>query len=270
MATTKRRITIFSTVLRIVYISVLVAYLLLWGLSANGQTSWKAGLIRCPYPPPTGVGGGLSRSQDQVRKIYTSQIGVREKQTNAGTEVEKYLHYVGLTKGNPWCAAFVCWSLGEAKVGNPRSGWSPDLFKRDKVIWCSGATPVSRIKYQESRLGGGNPDGLSFDTVDGIDPASRSACPPRPITDYRLLITNSSVIKPPVPNQRSPEMGDVFGLYFPEKGRIAHVGFVDEWKDGWVTTVEGNTNVLGSRDGDGVYRKRRLIRSICKVARYVE
>ncbi|MBC7759130.1 MAG: hypothetical protein H7069_09750 [Phormidesmis sp. FL-bin-119] len=66
-----------------------------------------------------------------------------------------------------------------------------------------------------------------------------------------------------------PGTSDVFGLYFPEKGGIAHVGFIDEWKDPWVITVEGNTNVLGSREGDGVYRKRRLIRTVDKVARYV-
>ena len=29
------------------------------------------------------------------------------------------------------------------------------------------------------------------------------------------------------------------------------------------------TNVLGSREGDGVYRKRRLVRTVDKVARYV-
>ena len=69
--------------------------------------------------------------------------------------------------------------------------------------------------------------------------------------------------------QGLPSIGDIFGLYFPEKGRIAHVGFIDEWKDPWLITVEGNTNVLGSREGDGVYRKRRLVRSVYKVARYV-
>ena len=47
------------------------------------------------------------------------------------------------------------------------------------------------------------------------------------------------------------------------------MGFIDEWKDPWVVTVEGNRNVLGSRDGDGAYRKRRLVRSVYKVARYV-
>src|SRR6476661_4335715 len=52
----------------------------------------------------------------RIQEIYTSQIGVREKKVNSGPEVEKYLAYVGLKKGNPWCAAFVCWVFGEAGV----------------------------------------------------------------------------------------------------------------------------------------------------------
>lgn len=67
-----------------------------------------------------------------------------------------------------------------------------------------------------------------------------------------------------------PQPGDVWGLYFPEKKRVAHVGFVDDWQDKYVITVEGNTNEAGSREGDGVYRKRRLINSIYTVARYIQ
>lgn len=63
-----------------------------------------------------------------------------------------------------------------------------------------------------------------------------------------------------------PQSGDVMGLYFPEKKRIAHVGFVDEWDGVHAITVEGNTNEAGSREGDGVYRKRRLCRQIYMVS----
>jgi hypothetical protein len=42
--------------------------------------------------------------------------------------VEAYLAYVGLKKGNPWCAAFVSWVFWKAGYPKPRSGWSPDLF----------------------------------------------------------------------------------------------------------------------------------------------
>ena len=54
----------------------------------------------------------------------------------------------------------------------------------------------------------------------------------------------------------------VFGIYFPDKKRIAHAGLVENIKHDWVTTIEGNTNIVGSRDGDGVYRKLRHARTI--------
>jgi len=51
---------------------------------------------------------------------------------------------------------------------------------------------------------------------------------------------------------------------------VAHVGFVDQWQSKYVITVEGNTNEAGSREGDGVYRKRRPIKSIYIVANYTD
>lgn len=69
---------------------------------------------------------------------------------------------------------------------------------------------------------------------------------------------------------KEPRTADVFGIYYQNLGRIAHVGFVDEWPANQTVfvTVEGNTNDTGSREGDGVYKKRRLKAQIQKVARY--
>lgn len=78
------------------------------------------------------------------------------------------------------------------------------------------------------------------------------------------VIYSKSYGKPP-PKVQS---GDVFGLWFPEKGRIAHVGFITSSTGKWVETVEGNTNLAGSPEGDGVYAKRRLFSTLNKVARY--
>ena len=41
-----------------------------------------------------------------------------------------------------------------------------------------------------------------------------------------------------------PVQADVFGIYFSSKGRIAHVGFIDQWAENssFCITVEGNTN----------------------------
>jgi hypothetical protein len=55
------------------------------------------------------------------------------------------------------------------------------------------------------------------------------------------------------PHKRDIQRGDIVVFTF------SHIGIAtgppDE--DGYVPTVEGNTNVAGSREGDGVYRKRR-------------
>lgn len=69
----------------------------------------------------------------------------------------------------------------------------------------------------------------------------------------------------------SPQRADLFALYYTHLGRIGHVGFVDQWDygSGVAITVEGNTNSGGSREGDGVYRKRRLIRQIYAVSSWI-
>lgn len=192
-----------------------LAIVILLGFIAASAHPGNTGL-----PEPETIPG----TRQLVKQIYTSQIGVREKETNSGPAVEQYLRYVSLPKGNPWCAAFVCWVFGQAGVENPRSGWSPDLFGAGRVIW-ERAAGEKGIKSKEQ--GAKNKE------------------------------------------QGLPRTGDVFGLFFPEKKRIAHAGFIDQWDGTWLVTVEGNTNMSGSREGDGVYRKRRLVKSVYKVARYV-
>jgi len=59
-------------------------------------------------------------------------------------------------------------------------------------------------------------------------------------------------------NKEHPRSGDLIGIYFKEKKRLAHIGFYDSETSDFYITVEGNTNEEGSREGDGVYKKRRL------------
>jgi hypothetical protein len=65
-------------------------------------------------------------------------------------------------------------------------------------------------------------------------------------------------------NNLTPAKCDVLGLYDKEKGRIAHVGFIDEWTENgdYCITVEGNVS-------DKVDRKRRLKNQIYKVSRWI-
>lgn len=67
-----------------------------------------------------------------------------------------------------------------------------------------------------------------------------------------------------------PKNGDAFGIYFANKKRIAHVGMVHRWGEKFVDTVEGNTNEAGSREGDGVYHKRRLKKQIYAVSNWID
>ena len=61
---------------------------------------------------------------------------------------------------------------------------------------------------------------------------------------------------------KSANQATVFGVYFPSKGRIAHAGLVETVRHNWLYTIEGNTNMAGGREGDGVYRKLRHAKTI--------
>lgn len=68
---------------------------------------------------------------------------------------------------------------------------------------------------------------------------------------------------------KNAKPGIVLGIYYPSLKRIAHCGIVEELKNDWVLSIEGNTNVNGSREGDGVYRRRRHVRSIHRFADWI-
>lgn len=69
---------------------------------------------------------------------------------------------------------------------------------------------------------------------------------------------------------KTPQSGDMCGYYFSRQPIISHIGFVDQWGEKITITVEGNTNGSGGREGDGVYRMRRLTRSIVMVANWID
>lgn len=67
-----------------------------------------------------------------------------------------------------------------------------------------------------------------------------------------------------------PRPADVLGIYTVKLKRIAHAGLVERRQHNWIISIEGNTNTNGSREGDGVYRKWRHIRTIAKFADWVK
>ena len=212
-----------------------------------------------------------AQSLDSLRNIYSSYVGVRElTHHNDGPEVERFLAHVGLKKGAPWCAAFVSYCLHKAGYTDaPRSGWSPDYFPKRQRVWALSQ------KYT---------------------PPHADSAPP-----YHAQI------------------GDLFGIWYANLGRIAHVGFIDvpngtsryevesdelrvtsahtqnvgarraspvnndntvsspirhssfvirNSQTDMLVTVEGNTNDNGSREGIGVFRKYRPLKSIKYIARW--
>ncbi len=67
-------------------------------------------------------------------------------------------------------------------------------------------------------------------------------------------------------------IGDVGGIYFQSLGRIAHIVVFDEdWDNGknLITTIEGNTNDTGGRDGHSVLRKYRSKNQIYRTANWI-
>lgn len=86
---------------------------------------------------------------------------------------------------------------------------------------------------------------------------------PRPRTGW------SPALFPVNRQVKVPLAGDVFGIYFPALRRIAHAGLVTGKKGDWILSLEGNTNFRGGREGDGVYAKRRHVRTIARYANWL-
>lgn len=62
--------------------------------------------------------------------------------------------------------------------------------------------------------------------------------------------------------------GDIFILQFPH-GQ-GHTGIIDKITGDTVITIEGNTNANGSREGIGVYSKRRAVSGLRGIIRLID
>lgn len=52
------------------------------------------------------------------------------------------------------------------------------------------------------------------------------------------------------------------GVWYSEMGRVGHVGIVERVDGNYVEVIEANTDAQGSREGQGVWRKRRLLKMV--------
>jgi len=134
---------------------------------------------------------------------------------NAGPDVEKYLHCVGMTKGSPWCAAFVSWCVMTSRgLAKPPS-------------WC-GMSAVSLFQ-----VAGRSKTCVKVTPVDA---------------DYK------SKVKPGYIWSRAQDDAAAAAARKGSWCQ-GHTGIVVKVDDVGFHTIEGNTNAAGSREGDGVYHK---------------
>ena len=89
------------------------------------------------------MSGKSQTSEIFLRKKLTdtlhSQLYVRELTgNNDGVDVERYLKFVGLSKGYAWCAAFTSYNLAAVGVSsppNPKTAWAPAFADPKYVVW---------------------------------------------------------------------------------------------------------------------------------------
>lgn len=63
--------------------------------------------------------------------------------------------------------------------------------------------------------------------------------------------------------------GDHFSLFYEAPlDRIGHEGLIEKEDGGIVYTVEGNTNLQGDREGQGVERRKRMKRTLYTISRW--
>lgn len=78
------------------------------------------------------------------------------------------------------------------------------------------------------------------------------------------------IYKKNLKNNKKIQAGDAVTFYYSNLKRVGHVGIIVKQEGDYLYTIEGNTNENGSREGDGVYRKKRDINKIYAVTRYYE
>lgn len=70
--------------------------------------------------------------------------------------------------------------------------------------------------------------------------------------------------------EKEPLPGDVFTIWNVKMKRISHTGFFHRKVNASIyETIEGNTNEGGSREGDGVYKRRRSFNATYSITRWI-
>lgn len=100
-----------------------------------------------------------------------SQLGVKETKRNGGTKVDKYLKTTGLPTENPWCGAFVNWTLEQNDMETVPNAADHSTHKARaksyRTLGVSLTKPAIGAIATKSRKGGGHVGFVAGITSDG-------------------------------------------------------------------------------------------------------
>jgi hypothetical protein len=153
--------------------------------------------------------------------------------------------------------------IAVGSYGLPGSHLLKDAAERQKLL----SIALAEVGVREST---GNNDGAKVEAYLSVVKLKKGqpwcaafiswifarAAYPAPRTGWSPALFNRRV------NTSEALPGNVFGIWFGSLGRIAHVGMVEKLQGDWLLTIEGNTNIAGNREGDGVYRKWRHVKTV--------
>ncbi len=100
------------------------------------------------------------------------------------------------------------------------------------------------------------------------------------VLDQAGIVSTINVYSPTAQNTRNriywnkkwyftPESGDVFCLYYSGLKRIGHAGFFHRQVNKKIyESVEGNSNKAGSREGVGVFKRKRSYNATYSISRW--
>lgn len=71
-----------------------------------------------------------------------------------------------------------------------------------------------------------------------------------------------------LPKNVRPKFGDLGMIYYPSLKRYGHIFFVVQEDDGWVWSIDGNSNSDGSREGREIVNKKRAVSTNFAFARW--
>ena len=161
----------------------------------------------------------------RVLEVAHRYVGVREgARANRGEEVDAIVEAGGWRPGGAWCAAFAyfCHLTAAAELGGATSCPRPS-YPRAAFMWYDA---TGDYRYTASQI------------LDGVA---------QPLAGDVMVMARPSSFN----NLRRDTRRKLAG----------HAGIVVRWdaEAEELVTVEGNTDDAGSREGDGVYEKRRAV-----------